>query len=254
MNATDREQAIIEYLEKKAFASVNDLKQVLNASDATIRRDILKLHGDGALLKVFGGAVPVKASGNDRSVNRFSDNELKNVGEKRAIAKTAASLCDSGDLIIINGGTTCDMFARELVDKNLRVFTNSMPVATFLWQYSRCQLVISGGEINRESGILYNTDQPGFGFFASKYFLSAQAFGPEGIMESSLRAVKVIDGIINNADQIIVLCDSTKFDLNARFLACPIDRISTVITDSGIKDKTRSMLEDLGVRVILADV
>lgn len=254
MKVTDREQAILEYLEKKSFASVIDLKQVLNASDATIRRDIAKLHEDGALQKVFGGAVPIKAPANDRSVNRFSDNEVRCVEEKQAIAKTAASLCDNGDLIIINGGTTCDMFARELVDKNLRVFTNSMPVAAYLWEYSKCHLVISGGEINRESGILHNRDQCDFSFFASKYFLSAQAFGPEGIMESSLRSVKVVDSIIDNADQIIVLCDSSKFDLKARFLACPIDRISTVITDPGIKDITRGMLEDLGVRVILADI
>jgi len=254
MKVDDREQAILEYLEKKAFASVIDLKQVLNASDATIRRDIAKLHEDGVLLKVFGGAVPIKGLANDQSINRFSDNEIRCINEKQAIAKTAASLCDDGDLIIINGGTTCNVFARQLVDRNLRVFTNSMPVATYLWQYSKCQLVISGGEINRESGTLHNSDQTDFSFFASKYFLGAQAFGPEGIMESSLRAANVISNIMDNADQIIVLCDSSKFQLKARLISCPIDRISTLIKDAGIKDETRSMLEDQGVLVILADM
>ena len=254
MNVTDREQAILAFLKGNAFASVSDLKHVLNASEATIRRDISKLHEDGLLLKVFGGAVPCTDSLNSRSVQRFSDNEVRNVAEKSAIAKVAANLCDDGDSIIINGGTTCDIFAREIRGKSLRIFTNSMPVAAFLWEFSRCHLVIPGGDLNRESGILFDANQPKTDFFASKYFLSAQAFTNHGIMESSFRSVKAIESIIENTDEVIVLCDNSKFDLTARLLACPIERISTLITDSRISEETKDSLEALGLRVILAEI
>ena len=129
MRESNRERKILDYLKDNTFASVKDLKQILNASDATIRRDISKLHADGALLKVFGGVAPRGDTVDDRSAKPFSENKARFVDKKRGIAKAAASLCSNGDSIIVNGGSTAYTFAREISEMSLRVFTNSMPVA-----------------------------------------------------------------------------------------------------------------------------
>jgi len=253
MNINDREQAILKYLMEKTFASVNDLKQILHVSDATIRRDISRLHSQGALLKVFGGVAPSESAFNNRSAKRFSENKMRYVNEKTAIAKLAASLCEEGDSIIINGGSTTYMFARELENHNIRIYTNSMPVAAFLWEFSKCHFVVAGGVFHRNSGILYSQEHTGANFYASKYFLGAQAFGPEGILESNPLLKKANSELMEKSDEIIVLCDSSKFELRARFVACQIERISIVITDNKIKNKSRDMLEKQGVKVILVD-
>jgi DeoR family ulaG and ulaABCDEF operon transcriptional repressor len=253
MRESNRERKILDYLKDNTFASVKDLKQILNASDATIRRDISKLHESGALLKVFGGVAPRGDTVNDRSARPFSENKAKSVDKKRGIAKAAASLCANGDSIIVNGGSTAYTFAREISDMWLRVFTNSMPVAAYLWEHSDCHLTLAGGDLYREPGILYGDGLSDQKFFASKFFLGAQAFGPEGVMESNPLLVEAIGGLMEKADEVIVLCDSTKFDLRARLTACPIERIGTVITDSGIDETNKALLNEQGIRVIITE-
>ncbi len=253
MNEYEREQAIIEFLKDHTFASVRDLGQILDASDATIRRDIAKLDEKGVVLKVFGGVAPVVDTKSDRSAKPFSENKVRNVEQKRAIAKYAASLCEDGESIILHGGTTAYMLAEEIISKHLKVITNSMPVAALLWERSRINLVIPGGELYREPELIYGRNLDNFDHFASKSFIGAQAFGPEGIMESNPVLIEGIRQFLDRADQINIICDSSKFDLKARVVACPISRINAVITDSGITDFMKQALEDKGVKVIVAD-
>lgn len=253
MNEYEREQAIAEYLKDHTFASVRDLGQILDASDATIRRDIAKLHDKGAVLKVFGGVAPVVDAKSDRSAKPFAENRVRNVDQKRAIAALAASLCDDGDTIIVHGGTTAYMFAEEIASKQLKVITNSMPVAAMLWEKSKIHLVVAGGELHREPEILFGNNYNSAANFASKFFLGAQAFGAEGIMESNPMLVEAISQLQERADEIIVLCDSSKFDLRARLVACPIDRVSTVVTDAGITNEAKEMLLGKGVKLLIAE-
>ena len=130
----EREKAIKEYLGSSTFASVKDLARILNVSDATIRRDILKLDEKGLVLKVFGGVAPVFDTQVARTAKPFSVNKVRNVEQKRAIAKYAAKMCEDGETILVHGGTTAYMFAEEIVSKHLKVITNSMPVASLLWE------------------------------------------------------------------------------------------------------------------------
>ena len=249
----EREKAITEYLESSTFASVRDLAKILNVSDATVRRDILKLDEKGLVLKVFGGVAPVFDTKVDRSAKPFSVNKVRNVEQKRAIARYAAAMCEDGESIFVHGGTTAYMLAEEIVSKHLKVITNSMPVASLLWEESRINLVIPGGELHRKAELLYRNDSNEFDHFASKSFIGAQAFGPEGIMESNPVLIEGISQFLNCADQINIICDSSKFEIKARVVACPISRIHSVITDQGITELMKKTLEDKGVKVIVTN-
>lgn len=253
MNEFERERAITAYLKDHTFASVRDLGQILDASDATIRRDIAKLHDKGLVLKVFGGIAPLVDTKSDRSAKPFAENRVRNVEQKLAIARKAAEFCDDGDSIIIHGGTTAYMLAEELVSRHLKVITNSMPVAALLWQKSKIHLVVPGGELHREPELFFGSPIENSNLYASKSFIGAQAFGPEGIMESNPVLIDGMRQFLDCADQIIVICDSSKFNLNARVVSCPIARISTLITDSGITDKMKDTLLEKGVAVVIAD-
>jgi DeoR family ulaG and ulaABCDEF operon transcriptional repressor len=52
----------------------------------------------------------------------------------------------------------------------------------------------------------------------------------------------------------VVLADSSKFRSRSSLILCPLDRITTVITDEGIPDSAVQMLEQAGVQVIAAPV
>ena len=48
--------------------------------------------------------------------------------------------------------------------------------------------------------------------------------------------------------------NSTKFARRSSLILCPLQRVATIITDDGISDADRKMVEDAGVQLIIAKV
>lgn len=250
----ERRSVIIETLKDRQFATVKDLLGILDVSPATIRRDIAKLHEIGAIRKVFGG---IAWSSDGMAAERlhakpFEENRVLNVEAKKAIALEAAKLCRDGDSIIVNGGTTCFLLAQLLATRSLKIYTNSMPVAASLWERGVSHLVLAGGELYREPGILFSPQASEPDFYASKFFLGAQGIGLSGIMESHPLMARTTEVLVRRADEIVVLADSSKFGVRARHAVLSLSRISTLITDSGLSHDDRLMLEETGIHVIIA--
>ena len=60
MLTEQRHRLLLELVNEKKSITVTEAKEVLNASESTIRRDIIALHNAGKLTKVFGGAVALE--------------------------------------------------------------------------------------------------------------------------------------------------------------------------------------------------
>ena len=174
------------------------------------------------------------------------------VDAKRAIAREAESLVRDGDALIIHGGTTCYLFALRLARRNVKIYTNSMPLAARLWEEGSCHLTLAGGELYREPGIIYAQGSGPPDFYASKLFLGAQGIGPHGIMESHPLIARESERLLSRADELVVLADSRKFSIRTRYPVLPLSRISTLITDDGLAGEHAKMLEDAGIRTIIA--
>lgn len=254
MTETERHKLMLDLLKDRTFASVRDLQGVVRASPATIRRDIAKLHATGVVRKVFGGIAAAEGGSLlDRVAARpFTENQMLGVAAKKAIAQEAAALVRDGDALIIHGGSTCYLFAMLLANRNVRIYTNSLPLAATLWQNGTCHLTLSGGELYREPGIIFSPQAGPPEFYASKFFLGAQAITPTGMQESHPLVVRETELLLQRADEVIVLADSRKFGLRARNLIMPLTRIGTLITDDGLTDANHKMLVDAGIRVIIA--
>ncbi|MFZ5710976.1 MAG: DeoR/GlpR family DNA-binding transcription regulator [Pseudomonadota bacterium] len=255
MSENDRHTLILQVLRTRPFATVRDLQDILQASPATIRRDIAKLHGAGQVRKVFGGIAAREHVPPERlSARPFGENRMLAVAAKRAIAAEAEKLVSDGDSIIIHGGSTCQLFAERLARRNVRIFTNSMPLAAMLSQHGSCHLTLSGGDLYREPGILFPASGAMPEFYASKFFIGAQAFGPAGSMESNPLIVREAERLLARADEVVVLADSSKFKLRARYGLVGLSRIGIVITDDGIAPEALRMLDEAGIPVIVAQV
>ena len=59
MFAGQRQDEIIRIVEKKGSVTLKELVDELGTSESTIRRDLTELDRNGALRKVFGGAVAI---------------------------------------------------------------------------------------------------------------------------------------------------------------------------------------------------
>lgn len=254
MNEKERHRAILDFLKDRPFGTVDDLLAVLDASAATIRRDIVKLHEAGTVRKVFGGvaSIDAQASMNRLSARPFAQSRGLAVDAKKAIAAEAEKLCNDGDAVIINGGSTCYLLAQRLFQRSLKIYTNSMPVAALLDEKGVGQLVVSGGELHRESRILFSSQPDATTFLASKLFVGAQGIGSDGVMESHPMLVRTIERLLQQADEVVVLADSRKFSVRARHIAFSLSRIAVLITDDQVAESDVRMLEEEGVRVITA--
>jgi len=254
MHESERHRLILSFLHDRPFATVRDLSQVLVASPATIRRDIGKLHDMGSVRKVFGGiAAADNGMGPDRLSSRpFEENQMLGVEAKKAIAEEAEKLVNDGDALIIHGGSTCYWFALRLARRNVKIYTNSMPLASTLWQNGTCHLTIAGGELHRGPGILYSPAVELPEFYASKFFIGAQGVGPAGVMESHPLLVREVERLLGRADEVVVLADSRKFGVRARYTVVSFSRIATLISDEGLADSDERMLTDAGIKVIIA--
>lgn len=254
MSESHRHTTIIGLLEERPFVSVKELQLLLGVSAATVRRDIDKLDEAGLARKVHGGLAALDGAPRRRAVSLpFIENRDIAVEAKRAIARAAGGLVRDGSLIIVHGGSTCFHFGTHIANRNIRVFTNSMPLAAYLSEQGTCQVTVGGGDLHREPGILYDPARGGYEFYASQFFVGALGVSHEGLLENHPLLVRFINDMCGLANEIIVLVDSRKFSERPPNVALPLARVSRLITDDGLSDRDAAMLEDAGVAYTVAE-
>lgn len=255
MLETERHRIILSAVQERPVVTVADLCALTGVSEATVRRDIGQLHAAKRLRRVRGGAEAI-APPQFVGINArpFAVNQVLNIAEKRAIAQAAVDLCADGDAIIINGGTTTFQMVHPLTAKRLQVFTNSFPIAEHLLKQSKNTVLLPAGAIYREQNIILSPfDNDGSNhYYAKRMFLGCRGLGPLGLMEGDPLLIQAEQKLINQADELVVLADSSKFRERSSLLLCPLTRIHVVITDEGIADREAKMLEAADIRLIVA--
>jgi DeoR family ulaG and ulaABCDEF operon transcriptional repressor len=257
MHEKERHRIIVSAVQEKPVVTVPELVELTDSSEATIRRDIAALHVQKKLRRVRGGAEALHPPQFVGLAGRpFSVNETINIRQKQAIARQAVGLCNDGDAIIVNGGTTTFQMVHFLTNRRLQVFTNSFPIAEHLLKHSKNTVMLSGGVIYREQNIILSPFENDVtrNFYAQRMFMGAQGIGALGLMEADPLLIQAEQKLIDQADDLVVLVDSSKFNKRSSLILCGLKRITTVITDSGIEDRHASMLEAAGVNLVVADV
>ena len=73
-------------------------------------------------------------------------------------------------------------------------------------------------------------------------------------MEQDPLLVQAEQKLIGQAEELVVLVDSSKFANRSSLILCPLDRINTIITDDGIDDRTAAMLEAADITLVVVPV
>ncbi len=257
MHEKERHRIILSAVQDRPVVTVQELVSLTSSSEATIRRDIATLHVNKKLRRVRGGAESINPPQFVGLAGRpFSVNETINIAQKRAIAQKAVELCEDGDAIIINGGTTTFQMVYPLAAARMQVFTNSFPIAEHLLKNSKNTIMLSGGAIYREQNIILSPFENDVtrNFYAKRMFMGAHGLGPLGILEADPLLIQAEQKLIGQADELVVLVDSSKFSARSSLILCPLERIGTVVTDDGIPDSAAKMLEQADINLVVADV
>jgi DeoR family transcriptional regulator, ulaG and ulaABCDEF operon transcriptional repressor len=255
MHERERWQIILTKVRERGVLRVRDLLLATNASSATLRRDLVKLEEMGQVRRVHGGIEAVDAAAQSHlSTRSFGVSQTLNAERKRVVAKAAAAMCADGESIIINAGSTTWFMAEFLRAHRMQILTNSFPIAQELMATGSNRIVLPGGEVYREQGIILSPfDEDAIQHFtASKMFMSCYAITPMGIIEGDPLIARAEAKLLSRADQLIVMADSSKFEPRGSIAVCQFSRVHTLITDDGAPPAILDLARSRGVNVIIA--
>lgn len=254
MHATERERLILAALEPAGFVSYRALEAQLDASPATIRRDLARLEEEGRIVRVHGGAKTPAADDTPRlSGTPFDQSITRNFSAKQAIGRAAAALCTPGEGIMIDGGTTTLQMCPHLDGLGCQVLTNSLHIVNALLPQAGTRILVPSGAVFREQNIILAAagEESMPRFHAPRLFMGAAAVGPQGIMQADVVLVAAERRLIDRAQEVILLVDSSKFETQSGTIVCGLDEIDVVITDA-LPDAMAEALAAAGVRSIIA--
>ncbi|MFM1886424.1 MAG: hypothetical protein RL026_1581 [Pseudomonadota bacterium] len=267
LHAVERRQAILDLLAQQVLVTFRELEQRVQASPATLRRDLDHLEREGRIERLHGGArlvghgAPATTAGSASAAAQgqllgtpFRENVARHAAEKRAIGRAAARLCEAGEGIMIDGGSTTLQMCPHLEGLQLQVLTTSLHIVNALLPQANTQVLVPGGAVFREQDIILSAtgDDLMPRFHAPKLFMGAASVGPQGLMQDDVVLVAAERRLIERAEQVILLVDSSKFEAPSGNVVCGLEAIDIVVTDDAIAPQHRKMLEQAGVRVLIA--
>jgi DeoR family ulaG and ulaABCDEF operon transcriptional repressor len=256
MHAAEREAAILELMAGSGFVSFRELERKLDASPATIRRDLERLAGEGHVVRVHGGAkLPGESAASSLTGVPFHQNINLNRAAKEAIGRAAADLCQPGEGVIIDGGSTTLQMCPHLDGLGLQVLTNSLHIVSALLPQGGTRITVPGGSVFREQNIILAAagDDLMPRFHAPKLFMGAAAVGAQGVMQADIVLVAAERRFIERAEKVILLVDSSKFAGPSGHVVCGLDEVDTIVTDDGLSESHRTLLRKAGVQLIVAE-
>ncbi len=256
MHERERWQKILTMVRERRVVRVTTLMEELNASSATLRRDLVKLEEMGQLKRVHGGAEATDTAQQSHLATRaFGVSQTLNAERKRAVARIAAGMCSDGDSIIINAGSTTSFMAEFLRDKRMQILTNSVPISHELISTSENRIVLPGGEVYREQGIILSPfDEDAIQHFtASKMFMSCYAITQMGIIEGDPLIARAEAKLLTRAEQLVVIADSSKFEQRGSMAVCQLSRVHTLVTDVDAPVHMLDHIRAQGVDVIIVE-
>lgn len=253
MNNVERHQYIIQQINAKGNVSVLDLCDSLGVSSVTIRKDLQFLEDSKLLFRTHGGATIQNPYQTDRHVNEKAKlHEL----EKISIGKKAASLVMKNDSIIIGSGTTTQFLAREIIPiDNLTVVTSALNVTLELIKHQTVEVIQLGGVVRHTSSSVIGqyADSILNNFFCSKLFLGVDGVDLEyGISTTSAQEAMLNLKMIDAAQKVIILADSSKFGRKSFGKIADFSKIDTIISNS-IPEEYIDYFESIGVEIIICD-
>ena len=231
MFAEERQEVIFQIVNRRGSVRVAELSEELDISEVTIRRDLEELQRQNRVVRTHGGAMSTYSAGNGKS---FSQHAVREVEQKRRIAKAAYSMVlDDNTLLLDNSSTAIELLRLIAAGgkKNIRIITTSLLAPTILKDVEGCTLQIVGGEVNFTSQSVEGSSACSFlrGVRVDKCFVGINGIDEEfGFSTPRYMDADIKNCIIHSAHCSIILADNTK--IGKSFLA-HVDAPDYLITD-----------------------
>lgn len=248
----DRHQQIIQLLHEFQSVKTADLIARFGVSFETIRRDMEYLEQEGFLKRVHGGATLPPAD--YRKELPFTVREMKRHPEKRELAQTALRFVEEGQSLFLDVSTTNTEFAKALAAhfERLTILTNSFPIASILMAKPQFTIIFVGGVVRNSEQCAVGDFAESFvsQFHADLFFMSVSGISlTEGLTDYGISEIQLKKRMLERTRRVIVLADSSKFDVVSLTPVCGLDKIERIITDSGLSPDILERYKEAGISV-----
>jgi len=251
--AAERRRSIVEIVSQRGSVTVGDLADALEVAGNTIRGDLDKLHAEGKLLRVHGGAVR-KSSPIPRPP--YPETRNMHMVQKAAIGVAALKCLPEAGSIFIGPGSTTYQFATRLPEgRMLHVVTSGLDIATYLLSNHVARLSILGGCLSADS---FGTDASLSEHALEELYWNVTFMGASavdigcGMTTIDINSARLERKIIERGRKLVVLCDSSKLGSFSQAQVGPISMIDVLVTDSDVDPEFAKALTDRGVEVVVA--
>jgi DeoR family transcriptional regulator of aga operon len=248
MRRSERLDAIIAALADTGSVSVAQLTTDLDASPATVRRDLELLEAQKLLTRSHGGAVrngtiyelPVRYRGG------------RHVEEKRRIAGAAAERIGAAETVCLSGGTTTTEVARRIRGRSLTVVTNAVNIASELVVSETNRLVVIAGVARPQTYELIGplAEQTLAGLNVDVLFLGCDGITAAGLTTHDEIEARTDRTMVERAARTIIVADSSKIGRSALAAICPLAAVDELITDTAAPAEEVAKLRAGGIEVI----
>jgi DeoR family fructose operon transcriptional repressor len=248
-----RRERIQDYLAVHQIVRTADLMNLLETSEATVRRDLEWLEQKGILERTHGGAIL-----NQRVIfeQEYQQRAQHFPEEKKLIGELAASLIEDGDIVFINSGTTATQVLQHIRrDLRITVFTNNVNAALELGDPG-FHYYLTGGEFQSRSNSLagrFALDNLNL-VFANKVILGVDGISlKHGCTVPTNPEAEVVRKMIDQTKgQIIVVADHSKWGAVSNFPIATVDEVDKFVTDSGLSKSAMQELAEHSVETLIA--
>ena len=253
----ERHRLILKTAEERSVVSVLDLCELLGASEATIRRDVVAMADRAEIRRVRGGVEALLPRYQPHLVGTPLSLSLESqIPQKRAIARAAVRLIEPGESIIIGGGSTTFCMAEFLEPAELDILTNSFPLIAHLVSKSRNRITVPGGTVYREQSIVlspFDSDVTRH-FWGRTLFTGCYGLNRFGLTENDPLIVQAHNKLLCSAERVVVLADSRKLRQHSSMIAIPLARIAVIVTDTDATPQELEPFRAAGIETIQVPV
>jgi DeoR family transcriptional regulator, fructose operon transcriptional repressor len=263
MLIAERHTRLKELVARRGMCDLKSLSAELGVSHSTVRRDLETLEQQGLVKQTHGGVIWVGdksgganggGGGSGSRPYAFDQRMGYQAEAKRQIARAARDLVQPGETILLDGGTTTFFLAEELVGRPLQLVTNSLPIANLFLNDENVELILTGGLMYPRYGVLLGPSAENMlaTIHTKTLFLSTAGVHAGMLYNQNLLLVQSERRMMEQAQQVVLLADATKFGQQALAQLGKLDEVDVVVTDSDLSEAHREQVRLAGCELVVA--
>ena len=251
MLTSQRKQAILIALQRDGQVVAKAMSERFGVSEDTVRRDLRELAAEGLLQRVHGGALPASPAMVD-----FAHRQQIGVEAKSAIARRAAEMVLPGQVVFIDGGTTCVQLARSLPPAlRATVVTHSPSIAVELAEHPGIEVVLIGGRLFKHSVVAVGAAamEAIARVRVDLYFMGVTGVHPmAGLSTGDFEEASVKRALIERAAEVVVLASAEKLHAASPYVVAPVQAAQTLVVEGDTAQALVAPFMALGIAVVRA--